>query len=931
MSSKKTYRKYAATTMAAAAAVASVAPIATAAETNGFPDVSTGHTHYDGIMAMSAANVIEGYGDGTFRPDGEIKRAGVAKMIQRALNLPTPGDVDAVLSVYTDVGNESAEDRNAIAAVTAAGIMGGKAGGKFDPWANVKREQMAQILVRAFKLDEIETDNNVEVDLSKVSPNFRNYVQIMANLGVTTPVNGNYDPHNTVKRGQFATFTNRAVNVEAPAVEAKVVSVSAINAKQIQVTFNTAMDEDSVTDVTNYAIKRAGEAALSMTDNSAPATDAEAELTEDGKTLTITLNNALTAAAWGSIVEGDTFNVEYDALKAANGQEIEAGSATVKYSDKVAPEFVSISASAKETTNRVTVTFTEPVDTSQATITVDGTLVSAINAGDKPNEIVLTTASNLEVGKTYNVSLLNIKDAAGNLMATNPYTTTVTVASDTVAPTVTDIKVVRDSLLEITFDKAMNASTISNTSIRVLDVNLTNANGDITQGTVTAKPNTGNKTFLVPITGLPFNNGTFSGVISVANTIKDAAGNASAAYTKNISITEDTTAPQVVSTTYNNGTTYNGIATPNGAIVIKYNEEVAASAAHGDYTVVNNKTGATVATAFSSRQVNPNDATELVLVLSAGVPADSTTYTVVAPSSAVTDLSLGANASASANLSVDVSSGAPVADDKTAPVVATVTETAATSASSGTSIAVAYTETGSGLDVATVTNVNNYRLDGAALPSGSYITLAGTTATVNIPAGSFAKDKTFALNINGIKDKAGNTMDPYVGSVGLKDDIAPELTTATLNSNGTVTLTFSEAVNTAVGKEADFDVILNGSNLQGASLAYELADGIGADAGKYVLTVETKAANVADGDVDGTLENVLYIDVNGNGSYDAATDILVASKVAEAGTTDDYSDGTYDLNKATTLKVNSISNPTLVKDTSDLENVLKGSKSITLK
>jgi trimeric autotransporter adhesin len=468
----------------------------------------------------------------------------------------------------------------------------------------------------------------------------------------------------------------------------------------------------------------------------------------------------------------------------------------------------------------------------------------------------------------------------------------------------------------------MDVNTISNTSIKILDANL-NTTG-ITQGAVTAKANTDNKTFLVPITALPFNNGTFSGVVSVANTVKDAAGNAIAATTKNVTITEDKTAPQVVSATYKKVTSYNGISTPNGAIVIKFNEEVNASAAAASYVVVDDQ-GNSLTTPISARTVNPNDNTELVLTLGAAVGTNVKTYTVVMPNSAVTDKAIAANASKSANLTVDVSAGAPVATDTTAPAVSTVTPTAATSSTSGTTIAVTFTEAGSGLDTATVTNVNNYRLDGAALPAGSYITISSNTATINIPAGSIAKDKTYALNINGIKDKAGNTMSPYVGSVALKDDIKPVLTAATLNTNGTVSLGFSETVNTAAGKEADFAVILNGVTLNSA--AYTLADGVGADAGKYVLSVNTRVAEAAaPGGTD-----TLYIDVNGNTSFDAGTDIVVAQATDATGTTTNFTAGTYNLNNATSLKVGTIAAPTLVTDTSNLANVVEGSKTITVK
>ncbi|MCZ0756656.1 Ig-like domain-containing protein [Anoxybacillus sp. J5B_2022] len=710
-------------------------------------------------------------------------------------------------------------------------------------------------------------------------------------------------------------------------VTPKVESVSAINAKQIEIKFNTKMDKDSVTDVTKYSIKRAGVTATQLSNVSSANEYASAELSEDGKTLTITFKNALTSSYWGSIAEGDTFNFELGKLKAANGKEIEAQSVAVKYSDKVAPTFVSASASGKTATTQIKVTFNEPVDTSVATATIDGT-VASVTVGSKPNEVIITSGSNLLVGKTYKLSLLNVKDVAGNLVSPNPVTFDVTVASDTTAPTVTSVKAVRDNLIEVTFDKSMDASTISASSIRVLDANL-NSTG-ITQGTVTAKAYTDNKTFLVPLTAVPFNSsGVFTGVISVANTVKDAAGNAINAVTQNITLTKDTTAPQVVSVTYKKVTSYNGIATTYGAIVVKFNESISASAAASRYVVVDDQ-GRSVSTPIASRQVNPNDNTELVLVLNAAVASDVKTYTVVMPNSAVTDLSLGANASASANLAVDVSSGAPVPSDTTAPTVASVSATPATSTTSGTIIVVNFTETGSGLDASTVTNINNYRLDGMPLPAGSYVTTSGTTVTINIPAGSISKDKTYSLNINGIKDKAGNTMSPVVQTVTLRDDIKPVLTSATLNTNGTLSLGFSEAVRTVTtGTAVDFVITANGTDLVPVGAAPSVVtfvDGVGSELGKYVITVTGRVDAGVDGNAGTTADNRVYIDLNGNDSYDTNTDVLV-----KTGTTASVGATTIDLNDLASLKVRVISSPTTVTDTSALTNALKGDTTIIVK
>src|SRR5690606_28166217 len=128
------------------------------------------------------------------------------------------------------------------------------------------------------------------------------------------------------------------------------------------------------------------------------------------------------------------------------------------------------------------------------------------------------------------------------------------------------------------------------------------------------------------------------------------------------------------------------------------------------------------------------------------------------------------------NLTVNVSAGAPVASDVVAPVVNGAVETASTLVAgvyTPSNIVVNITDasTSSGIDAATVLNVNNYRIDGLPLPAGSYVTFNSATgnATINFPLGSFATDKNYTLNVYNIKDMAGNTTTPFIDTVTFKD------------------------------------------------------------------------------------------------------------------------------------------------------------------
>lgn len=716
------------------------------------------------------------------------------------------------------------------------------------------------------------------------------------------------------------------VNVVVKAVALAVKSLTQINAKQLQVVFNKKVDVYTAESVANY-----------YKNGTALTSPDSASLQDDEKTVIITLGTALT--------NNTAYAFKVSGVKDANGVAMASAYITsILASDTTAPAYVSASAKAKATTNTITLTFSEPIDISVASVTVNGVFAS-LSAGSEENEVTVTTGTNLVAGTSYSLSLMNFKDYAGNYIATNPLAATVTVVTDIVAPNLLSAVFTRDSRLELTFDKAMNLSTFTTgANVKLFDTNLS-ATG-ITYGTVTSKDST-NTVIRVAITGLPFNTANvFSGIVALTSSITDASGNALVATTRNVSVTKDTTKPQVVSAVYKNVASYGldvnsvAIPTPHGAIVVKFNETIAVGAANTAYIIVDNKGNTISAPAISAVSLNYDDPTELVLALAADVDTTvASSYLVLVPTSAATDKAITPNASVASNQIVDVTSGAPVASDTVAPSVSGVVATC-TSAAAVKTIAVTFVEAGSGLDLTTVVNTNNYRLDGAPLPSGSYITYASNVATINIPAGLITEDKTapagYVFNVTNIKDKAGNVMTAYVGNITLKDDVKPVFNAASINANGSVSLGFSEDVNsvvarvanTSAGTAADFVITINGITLASTedathTAAYAVVNGTGSDSGKYVVTVSTSVLNN-----DSTYGDVKYIDANGNGSYDAGIDIVV-SQQASAGT--DYVAGIYNLNNASSLTIATASTPTVTTDVSSFANVLTGGTTITVK
>ena len=106
----------------------------------------------EAVDMCTALNIIGGYPDGTFKPEGNITRAEVTKMICVALN---GGEEPAVSTNATPTFNDVRGNANAawaegyIESCAAQGIVSGVGGGKFAPNGNVTGTQLAKMLLVA--------------------------------------------------------------------------------------------------------------------------------------------------------------------------------------------------------------------------------------------------------------------------------------------------------------------------------------------------------------------------------------------------------------------------------------------------------------------------------------------------------------------------------------------------------------------------------------------------------------------------------------------------------------------------------------------------------------------------------------------------------------------------------------------------------------
>ncbi|MGY3187925.1 S-layer homology domain-containing protein [Lysinibacillus sp. TE18511] len=294
----KKYKKFVATAATATLVASAIVPVASAA---GFTDVAN-NTHKDAINALADAGIINGYSDGTFRPDTTINRGQVVKLLGRWLEtegFEAPADWDTKQR-FNDLPLTAEKELVKYAALAKdAGVFAGS-NGNLNHTQTMQRQQMAVVLVRAineiYELDLVKEYKAAKFtseisDLDKAfSAEQREAITALeyAELTNAATLPGKaFNPANSITRGQFASFLYRTINLEVPN-NAKA-SVKAINNTTVEVTFDKEVDDVQALkfeikdlEVKNAAVKQTNKKVVVLT--TAPQTaDKEYTVSSNGE------------------------------------------------------------------------------------------------------------------------------------------------------------------------------------------------------------------------------------------------------------------------------------------------------------------------------------------------------------------------------------------------------------------------------------------------------------------------------------------------------------------------------------------------------------------------------------------------------------------------------------------------------------------------
>lgn len=170
-------------------------------------DVSDSHPFYEEIMYLMEEGFVEGYPDGTMRPDAKVSRGEAAAMVGRVKEL----DSTHKTTPFSDVAAGHFAS-GYIAEAAEAGYIFGYADGSYRPNQPISRGDMALIIERVFELNFIYFHDIKDV------PDATYYYDaicrlVAASIAVGYP-DGTFRPELEVTRGQFSAFLARALEPE---------------------------------------------------------------------------------------------------------------------------------------------------------------------------------------------------------------------------------------------------------------------------------------------------------------------------------------------------------------------------------------------------------------------------------------------------------------------------------------------------------------------------------------------------------------------------------------------------------------------------------------------------------------------------------------------------------------------------------------------
>ncbi len=165
-----------------------------------YSDLPTTHWAYESVNTLSEKGVINGFEDGSFKPENTVTREQFIKMLVSAFELSGEAECD-----FIDVENGRWSETFVKIAV-ANGITNGVSADVFAPEATVTRQDAAVMLYRVCNVKNIALSGKTELtDGDTVSDYAKESVSSLAGAGIINGFeDGSFKPFGALTRGQAA-------------------------------------------------------------------------------------------------------------------------------------------------------------------------------------------------------------------------------------------------------------------------------------------------------------------------------------------------------------------------------------------------------------------------------------------------------------------------------------------------------------------------------------------------------------------------------------------------------------------------------------------------------------------------------------------------------------------------------------------------------
>lgn len=195
----KNFKRVISAVIALAISVSSFAAVSAAK----FTDVADTASYAEAVEVLSALGIVNGYEDGSFKPDGEITRAEAATMIVGALNMTEDAKASAGTSKFADVNTDASWAAGYVNVGVAQGFIAGMNDTTFAPKDNVTYAQMCVMLTKITGYGDYAAANSTVSDWSA------GYTAMAASVGINKGVQVSKDTKLT--RAQVAQMLYNAL------------------------------------------------------------------------------------------------------------------------------------------------------------------------------------------------------------------------------------------------------------------------------------------------------------------------------------------------------------------------------------------------------------------------------------------------------------------------------------------------------------------------------------------------------------------------------------------------------------------------------------------------------------------------------------------------------------------------------------------------